>query len=106
MWAKRAWHGDAHDYHGFPVREEESTPRGERCFFLFRSSLNAGTQLKKSKPSSDGVDTIRRWIHRKLMAAFVLPSLENRRKRKYQCLRIQGCEIIRFVKAHLTSSKP
>jgi hypothetical protein len=52
------------------------------------------------------VDTIRRWIHRKLMAAFVLPSLENRRKRKYQCLRIQGCEIIRFVKAHLTSSKP
>ncbi len=47
-------------------------------------------------------DVVRRWIQRGLIEAFVQPETGNRRKRVYRSVRIQGCEIVRFMKAHLS----
>lgn len=47
-------------------------------------------------------DVVRRWIQRGLMQVFIQPGTSNRRKRVYRSVRVQGCEIIRFVKAHLS----
>ena len=47
-------------------------------------------------------DVVRRWIERGFIEAFVQPGVRNRRKRVYRSVRIQGCEIVRFMKAHLT----
>jgi excisionase family DNA binding protein len=48
------------------------------------------------------VDTVRRWIRRKLLRAFKLPSVSNRRKRVYECFRIAAGELDRFTRAHFT----
>ncbi len=47
-------------------------------------------------------DTIRRWIRDGLLQAFIKPSRSGRRPLVYRSVRIQGSQIIRFVKAHLT----
>jgi len=47
-------------------------------------------------------DVVRRWIQRGLIEAFVQPGTRNRRKRTYRSVRIQGCEIARFMRAHLS----
>lgn len=51
-------------------------------------------------------DTIRRWIRDGLLQAFIKPGRSGRRPRVYRSVRIQGNEIIRFVKAHLTVLQP
>jgi hypothetical protein len=53
-----------------------------------------------------GVDTIRDWIYEGLLQAFIKPGCSGRRIRIYRGARIQGCEIIRFVKEHLTELNP
>jgi len=51
-------------------------------------------------------DTIERWIEDRVLQAFVKDSRSDKRKRIFRGKRVQGCEIIRFVKAHLTELKP
>ena len=51
-------------------------------------------------------DTIDRWIEQRLLQAFVISARSDKRKRIYRGKRIQGCEIIRFVREHLTELKP
>jgi DNA-binding transcriptional MerR regulator len=50
-------------------------------------------------------DMVERWIAQGLLQAFVIACRGNR-KRLYRGKRVQGCEIIRFVKTHLTILKP
>lgn len=52
------------------------------------------------------VDSIRRFIREGHLQAQVRPGRGNRRVRDYKALRIQGCEIIRFVRENLTVLKP
>lgn len=47
-------------------------------------------------------DVVRRWIERGFIEAFVQPGTGTRRKRVYRSVRIQGCGIVRFMKAHLS----
>jgi DNA-binding transcriptional MerR regulator len=49
-------------------------------------------------------DVVRRWINRGLIQAFILPQRSSR-PRVFRAVRIQGCEIIRFAKEHLTGLK-
>jgi hypothetical protein len=49
-------------------------------------------------------DVVRRWIQGGLIQAFVQPGTKNRRKRVYRSVHIQGCGLVRFIKAHLTGS--
>jgi hypothetical protein len=51
------------------------------------------------------VDTVRRWIYDGHLQAFQKPARSSRRKRIYRALRIQGAELIRFIKDHLTPRK-
>lgn len=51
-------------------------------------------------------DVVGDWIERGHLQAFVMSWQGDRRKRKYRGKRVQGCEIIRFIRAHLTSVKP
>ncbi len=52
------------------------------------------------------VDSIRRFIKEGHLQAQVRPErIGRRRKRDYKALRIQGCEIIRFVRENLTVLK-
>jgi hypothetical protein len=46
-------------------------------------------------------DVERGWIQRGLIEAFIQPRTRNRRRRVYCSVRIQGCEIARFIDAHL-----
>jgi hypothetical protein len=64
------------------------------------------TVLQTSKILGWGVDAIRRWIYEGHLQAFIKPGRSGRRPRIYRGARIQGCEIIRFAKAHLTVLKP
>lgn len=48
------------------------------------------------------VDTIRDWIDAGQLQAFLKPKTVISRNRRYRCMQIQGCEIIRFVKENLT----
>jgi hypothetical protein len=64
------------------------------------------TVLQASKILGWGVDAVRRWIYDGHLQAFIKPGTTGRRKRTYRGARIQGCEIIRFVKAHLTVLQP
>jgi DNA-binding transcriptional MerR regulator len=50
------------------------------------------------------VDVVRRWIIRGLLKAFIQPAIGNRRKRVYRSARVQGAEIIRFVKTHMNQN--
>lgn len=47
-------------------------------------------------------DTVYEWIHNGHLQAFVAPIGSDKRNRVYMGLRVQGAEILRFVKAHLT----
>jgi hypothetical protein len=47
-------------------------------------------------------DVVRRWIRRGLIEAFIQPGTRKRRRRVYCSVRIQGCEIARFMKMHLS----
>ena len=47
-------------------------------------------------------DTVRRWIKRKLLRAFKLPSASSRRKRIYECFRIAEGELDRFTRTQMT----
>ena len=47
-------------------------------------------------------DVVRRWIQRGLIEAFIQSGTGNRRKRVYRSVRVQGCEIARFMKTHLS----
>ena len=50
-----------------------------------------------------GVDSIRRWIDRGKLQAFVRPGrCGNRRVRHYRAMRIKGSELIRFTDDNLT----
>lgn len=51
-------------------------------------------------------DTIYRWIEDGEIQAQVKESDSPRRIRKYVSVCIQGCEIIRYVKEHMTTLKP
>ena len=51
-------------------------------------------------------DMVDRWIERGLLQAFVIESRSDKRPRIYRGKRIQGAEIIRFVKEHLTVLRP
>jgi hypothetical protein len=50
------------------------------------------------------------WVYRKIekgeLQAQIDESESRRRKRKYTCFKVQGCEIIRYVKEHMTILKP
>ncbi len=50
---------------------------------------------------SVSVDTVRRWIQRKLLRAFRLPVRGTRRKRIYECWRIAESEIARFMRMNM-----
>jgi hypothetical protein len=52
------------------------------------------------------VDSIRRFISEGHLQAQLRPGRIGRRKRDYKALRIQGCEIIRFVRENMTVLKP
>ena len=51
-------------------------------------------------------DMVERWIEKGLLQAFVIDCRSDLRPRIYRGKRVQGCEIIRFVRAHLTILKP
>ena len=51
-------------------------------------------------------DAIERWIDAGALQAFVASWQSDRRSRLYRGKRVQGAEIIRFIKAHLTELKP
>jgi excisionase family DNA binding protein len=51
------------------------------------------------------VDTVRRWIYEGHLQAFIRPGRTGRRKRVFRSARIQGNELIRFVREHLTPRK-
>jgi hypothetical protein len=51
-------------------------------------------------------DTIERWIDDGLLQAFMIDLRSSKRKRVFRGKRVQGCEIIRFAKDHLTPLKP
>jgi Helix-turn-helix domain len=46
-------------------------------------------------------DTVIRRIKWGLLKAFVLPGKSNKRRRVYESRRIQGAELIRFIKTYL-----
>ena len=46
-------------------------------------------------------DTVIRQINRKFLKAFVLPGKSDKRVRVYQSRRVQGAEIIRYIKTFL-----
>jgi hypothetical protein len=50
-------------------------------------------------------DTIYRKIDDGLIQAQISESGSGRRKRKYTCFKVQGCEIIRYAKQHMTTMK-
>ena len=50
--------------------------------------------------------TIERWIERGLLQACIVEWQSDVRKRIYRGVRVQGCEIRRFVKEHLTNLRP
>ena len=47
-------------------------------------------------------DTVRRWVKRGLLQAFVQPAEKRRGKRVYQCIRILGSELLRFIRENLS----
>jgi len=49
-------------------------------------------------------DTIIRWVKRGELESMVPPAVPGRRRRTYSCRRIQGAEIIRFVKKYTRGS--
>jgi excisionase family DNA binding protein len=51
-------------------------------------------------------DTIYRRIEDGVLQAQVKEGDSRRRKRKYVSVRVQGCEIIRYAKEHMTTLKP
>ena len=53
-----------------------------------------------------GEDAIYDWVHAGLLQAFLKPITSPRRRRTWTGMTIQGCEIIRFVKAHLSELSP
>lgn len=46
-------------------------------------------------------DTVRRWIQRKWLRAFVQPSRGTRRTRIYRAARILGADLILFIRRNL-----
>lgn len=46
-------------------------------------------------------DTVIRQINRGLLKAFVLPGNSSKRRRVYQSRRVQGAELIRYIKTFL-----
>ena len=50
-------------------------------------------------------DMIEDWINDELLQAFVIDHRSDKRKRIYRGKRVQGCEIRRFVQAHLSPLK-
>ena len=50
-------------------------------------------------------DRVEDWIDDGALQAFVIDLRSSRRPRIYRGKRVQGCEIIRFVKEHLTETK-
>jgi hypothetical protein len=52
-----------------------------------------------------GEDAAYDWVHGGLLEAFLKPITSSRRKRTWTGMTIQGCEIIRFVKAHLSTNR-
>ena len=51
-----------------------------------------------------GRDTVVREVHRGNLAAFMKPFTPSRRKRVYRSYRIQGAEIIRYVRENMKLS--
>jgi hypothetical protein len=51
-------------------------------------------------------DRIEDWIDEGALQAFVKDLRSEKRNRIYRGKRVQGCEIIRFIKAHLTPLNP
>jgi hypothetical protein len=51
-------------------------------------------------------DTIYRRIEKGLIQAQIGESDSSRRRRKNTSFRVQGCEIIRYAKEHMTTLKP
>ena len=47
-------------------------------------------------------DTVIRQVNRRLLKAFVLPGRSDKRVRTYQCRRVQGSEIIRYLKSYMS----
>jgi hypothetical protein len=47
-------------------------------------------------------DTVRRQIYKKLLGAFVLPKVQMRNRRVYRSTRIQGGELSRFIRNHMS----
>lgn len=41
-------------------------------------------------------------VQRGFIEVFIQPGIRNRRKRVYRSVRIQGCEIVRFMKTHVS----
>ncbi len=47
------------------------------------------------------VDTVRRWVYRGLLKAFVQPTMSSRRKRVYRAMRILGRDLLDFMGGHM-----
>jgi hypothetical protein len=46
-------------------------------------------------------DTVIRQINRKLLKAFILPGRSDKRVRIYQCRRVLGCDLLRYIDGHM-----
>jgi Helix-turn-helix domain len=46
-------------------------------------------------------DTISRQVTRGLLKAFILPNDHGRNRRAHKYVRIQGCELVRYVRNHM-----
>lgn len=46
-------------------------------------------------------DTISRQVERGLLRAFVLPTNHGRNRHAHKFVRIQGCELIRYIRTHM-----
>lgn len=49
-----------------------------------------------------GVDSVRRWIRKRLLKAFRMPVESSRRKRRYECFRIAESELVKFMRVNMT----
>lgn len=48
-------------------------------------------------------DSVRRWIMRGKLRAFLMPGQSSRRKRIYQSFRISESELARFIRSQMTA---
>ena len=81
-----------------PVREE--------AFQILETDMDANEKWYSVKEAAHllglGVDSVRRWIRKRLLKAFRMPVSSSRRPRSYECFRVAESELVRFMRVNMT----